>query len=335
MPAAILIGFEYRILTIEPTGRSFISLNFPGTFIDLSTVNLFCRDQKWDTTIITDIIEEQFPEGIVNKVTGGSVDAKSLVFYTRYSKDFRLVGDKKSFIDTLSAELKRVSNSNEKKLFIYYTGHGVNNDDGKSSILLPNAQRISFDKLRSIITEEVSKDVEVMIVLDCCYPNNMNLPYTLKENIIENKMKTTNDKLLNTNSMNKQNKKTQKQQWLLNNEYLPSQHNILLITSATRYQTSAATKFGSLFTDYFFDYLRNLNKPLNEKTSIVEWPNRNLITIANKVSHDVKLRRNDEQNISIYCSYKIVPMIPWWIGGLKNKIIIDTKSKLILIENKI
>jgi hypothetical protein len=350
MPAAILIGFEYRILTIEPNGRSSISLNFPGTFIDLNTVNLFCREQKWDTTIVTDIIEEQFPEGIVNKVTTGAVDSKSLVFYTKYNKDFRLVKDKKDFVGVLTEELQRIKKSGEKHIFVYYTGHGVNNDEGKSSILLPNAQHISFDKLRNIITSnlkstEIQSDCEVMIVLDCCYPNNMGLPYTLKEyyqqkeNIIaeisgakENQQK---ENIIAEISGAKENKVSTKvvHKWVLADEYLASQHKILLITSATRYQTSAATKFGSLFTEYFFSYLRELNKPLSENKKEIEWPSRNLMTIANKVSADVKARRKDEQNISIYSAYKIPTTIPYWVGGLQSKITIDHKSGLIFIKD--
>lgn len=347
MPAAILIGFEYRILTIEPNGRSSISLNFPGTFIDLNTVNLFCREQKWDTTIITDIIEEQFPEGIVNKITTGAVDSKSLVFYTKYNKDFRLIKDKKDFVSILTEELQKIKKRGEKNIFVYYTGHGVNNDEGKSSILLPNAQHISFDKLRNIISSNLKSselrrpsddhDCEVMIVLDCCYPNNMGLPYTLRE-IHQQEEKQSRITIVDKGQqIEKQTTVTKKdkviQKWVLADDYLASEYKILLITSATRYQTSAATKFGSLFTEYFFSYLRELNKPLSENKKEIEWPSRNLMTIANKVSADVKARRKDEQNISIYSAYKIPTTIPYWVGGLQSKITIDHKSGLIFIKD--
>ena len=309
MVFAILIGFEYRIVTVAPDGKKTESINFPGTFVDLDWAYQWCRDQKFDTAIITDIAADNTPTGITKAVVTGRVNMRSLNFYAETSKDYRRVTDRKSFIDTLTSELSKIAanTSWDKKLFIYYTGHGHAMAAGKSSFLLPTGEPFDFDEIRTLLTSNLDERVEILGILDCCYPTGMRLPYKLSP----------------------------KNTWDLLPDYKACKQEFLLITAATPTQTSVATQFGSLFTKMFFEYLHRLNEPLPTDSKEIPWPSRNLLKIADHVSREIKDQKYDTaQTLNIYSAYKVLPIIPLWIGNLRYSIEISMKGKMIMLIEK-
>lgn len=337
MPTAILIGFEYRMLTVSPDGKQKTpSLGFPGTVIDLNLAHIFCKEQDWKIIVITDILEEKFPEGIVQVITDGRVSMRSLTFYSNNSKDFRLVTNRNQLLTTLTDEIKGIvvretkthstSTSNipkdpDKNLFIYYTGHGTSTVNGASSILLPNAETVAFDEIRAIINTNFFGDGYIFGVLDCCHPTSMKLPYSLD---LKGEIPGAEIEELLVNKGPKEHK------WKLFDDYKACTQDFLLITSASNDQSSAATKYGSLFSEFFFRYLRQLNYPLSEAVNS-KWPSRNLVVIANSVANDIVKRSTKvKQTISIYSAYKVQPIIPLWVGAVKMDITIDYKSKTII-----
>jgi len=138
---AVLIGFEYQDLI--------------GTVYDLYHAYKYLSALDFHITIITDIKEVKYNISQLHQDVDDS-------FYT--------------FLN--SSEVIRVDNAKElneslKKvkiygpLFFYFSGHGV-----EKGILCPNKTIYSFDLIREYVDIPLS-----FTVLDCCYANNLKLPY--------------------------------------------------------------------------------------------------------------------------------------------------------------
>ncbi|AYV86338.1 MAG: hypothetical protein Solumvirus5_5 [Solumvirus sp.] len=347
MPSAILIGFEYQVIKADTKDGINITTVFPNTVIDMNLVDQFCREQNWETKYITDIKEEKLPEGVHEVVVGGRVDLKSLTFYKNNNANFIMVDTRKKFLEVFTSEIIRLSKGKDKKLFVYYTGHGIGDKNGKSSILLPNDEQVSFTEVREIITKYFFSDGDIVCILDCCYPSSMDLPYqyvpdmALTVEITTDINKSTNTK--HVFDATKEGDYSDNLQyppiihrtgkWKLIEPYTACRQKFLLITSASNSQVSAADKFGSFFTGAFFQYLRLLNHDLKttEKTSY-KWPSRNLLAICKEIVDEVNKHPKVKQSTTIYSAYKELPIIPLWIGAFNIDILVDAESKLLLFS---
>lgn len=52
-----------------------------------------------------------------------------------------------------------------RRALLYISAHGINHDDGRSSLLLPNRETINFQ----LITDILSLSMEALWINDCCY----------------------------------------------------------------------------------------------------------------------------------------------------------------------
>lgn len=139
---ALLIGFEYKIKIL------------PGTYNDLQQAKVWCKSNKYDIYVLTDI--DHFNDAIM-------INNES----------------------DLVTMIKNILNKDVNKLMIYYSGHGES-----ESIKLPDNNLFSFDKFKNLILSLLNPYTEIFWILDCCNPNGLNLPYKL----INDKFKLILDK---------------------------------------------------------------------------------------------------------------------------------------------
>jgi len=285
MPTSIIIGFEY-------------SLNpLPGAYIDIYNAFKWGNSFNSDTYIISDVDYNINKNNITQAINNNYIDIDIHMLST-YPKIILDNG-----ID-LSANIKTILSYGiiDNKLIIYYSGHGINN-----SMIMPNSSLLSFNTFKNIIFQNISHDVEVFIILDCCNPNGLSLPYKLHDNCF---------RLITNNHI----------------EFIPN--NILLITSSNENEKSLATIYGSVFSKSLFNLLTlmNINYPIT--TTINKNSNRNLQRLISTIKNSIrKLDTGYHQSVSIYTSFIIDPLLWMWIGSNKNYNIItdSTLNTLIII----
>ena len=274
MPTSILIGFEYKNDIL------------PGTLIDLYHCYKWCKSFGCNINVLTDIKEVNY-ELLHNAIDNKLANKDLLKFYDNIQPI--IISD--NLIDEILKILK--TKIIDDKLIIYYTGHGVLYDN----LVMPNEDLISMKKIKSIIVNNVPISTEIFIILDCCNPDGMGLPFKLKENSFV--LSSTNMKYI---------------------DFI--EHKILLITSSGNHQKSVATQLGSLFTRYLFKILVDMNEYDDyyiKKENIPLSINRNLQRLTNNLSCYIrKLHTGYQQNISIYSSYIIDPILWMWIGNRNN-----------------
>lgn len=310
MPTAILIAFEYT-----DTNN-----NLPGTCIDLYHSYKFCSTYCQDIYVVTDITE-------VNKlllsdaIDNGIVKKDALNFYEKLDPyiitSFTLenvcknpFSKKQPITNNFLSTIKEILDKGvpDEKLIIYWSGHGK--DD---SLVLPDDSLICMLKFRNHILNNISSTTDVFWILDCCNPNGLHLPFKLNNNAFS----------LATTDVNKISCVSQ---------------SVLLITSAENHQKSAATLFGSLFTRYLFQLLTIMNIKTEISINIKLQQNRNLRRLTGNLSSLIRKKYTGyPQNISIYSSYIIDPVLPTWIGSKHNfDVITNLKLDTLLVrQNKI
>ena len=274
MPTSILIGFEYT------------NDKLPGTLIDLYHCHKWCKSFECDINILTDI--KEIDTKLLHKAIDDELANKSLLKFYNIINPIIIY-------DNLIDELVKILKNEivDKKLIIYYSGHGVLYDD----LVMPDGSLLSTKKLKNIILENVPISTEIFFIFDCCNPDGMRLPFKLNNNSFI--LSTTDLKLVDF-----------------------VEHKILLITSSANHQKSVATQLGSLFTRYLFKILidmNNYNESYIEKDDIPLSINRNLQRLTSNLScHIRKLHTGYQQNISIYSSYIIDPVLWIWLGNQNN-----------------
>jgi len=263
----------------------------PGTLIDLYHCYKWCKSFGCNISTLTDIKEVDI-ELLYNAIDNKLANKDLLNFYNIMQPII--------IFDNLIDELLKILKNRvpDDKLIIYYTGHGVLYDN----LVMPDETLISMKKLKSIILENVSISTEIFIVFDCCNPDGMGLPFKLKDNLLV--LSSTDMKLI---------------------DFI--EHKILLITSSANHQKSVATQLGSLFTRYLFKILIDMNEydeSYIKKENIPLSINRNLQRLTSNLSCYIrKLHTGYQQNISIYSSYVIDPILWIWIGNRNNRDIIS------------
>lgn len=273
----------------------------PGTLIDLYHCYKWCKSFNCVTYILTDIKEINIE--ILHNAIDNKLANKSLLNFYNIMNPIIIYDN---LIDELSKILK--NKIQDDKLIIYYTGHGVLYDN----LVMPNDSLLSMKKLKNIILENVIISTEIFFIFDCCNPDGMGLPFKLKDNSFV--LSSTDMKLIDF-----------------------VEHKILLITSSANHQKSVATQLGSLFTRYLFKILIDMNKydeSYIKKENIPLSINRNLQRLTSNLSCNIrKLHTGYQQNISIYSSYIIDPILWIWIGNHNNRdIITDYTLENIIVK---
>lgn len=92
---------------------------------------------------------------------------------------------------------------------------------------------------------------------------------------------------------------------------------VLLITSSSSNEKSLATEKGSIFSKKLFQLLNNRT-------------NRNLTSLVNKIINYIK-KTGHCQNVSVYSSYFIDPVLWMWIGSKKKYDIVTDFTLSILV----
>jgi len=278
MPTAIVIGFEYK------------NDMLPGTLIDLYHCYKWCESFGCNINVLTDI-KEVDTKLLYTAIDNNLANKDILKFYDTINP----IIISNNLIEEILKILKNGISDN--KLILYYTGHGILYDN----LVMPDDSLISMKKLKNSILGNVSNITEIFIILDCCNPDGMGLPFKLKGNLFV--LSSTDMKLI---------------------EFIDNK--VLLITSSANHQKSIATQLGSLFTRYLFKILIEMNSYdefYAKREHIPLSINRNLQRLTSNLSSNIrKLQTGYQQNISIYSSYIIDPILWMWLGNRNNHNII-------------
>ncbi len=215
--AALLIGFEYVAI------NDWKSL--PGIPVDLYQAYNYSLNITRNITVFTDV-NKDYRTGILQKaIIEGYVDSGLLSFIedTKEQNTHTLFATKTSngYKDNNFETIIINTVKDVNRLFIYYTGHAKN-----GHLILPDNTHIALTHIRDIISSSVNNDCQIVVILDCCQSNGMELPY-LYDSVYK----------LQTISFEK----------------VP----IICLSSSDINNDSSATGSGSIFSRNLFKYLNN------------------------------------------------------------------------------
>jgi hypothetical protein len=222
----LLIGFEYVLSDRWKT--------LPGISTDLYQVYSYVKNITKNIMLFTDIDQDYNTSILQRAILDGYVDSGLLSFiedikdrkqHTLYSSTVKNSYTVNNFDQTVTNFVAGLD-----RLIIYYTGHGKNGD-----IILPDNTHVSLIYLKELMCENVNQDCQIILILDCCESNGLNLPYQYI--MCENTMK-----------------KDINWCWKLYSHDF-TEKEILCISSSRLHEDSTATKTGSLFTKILFGYL--------------------------------------------------------------------------------
>lgn len=274
----------------------------PGTIIDLYHAYKWCKSFCREITIFTDITTIHDWKIVDHAIELNIVDMEILTFINEIPKI--IVSDKIMLLSQISEKLS----TEIDKLIIYYTGHGVTN-----SLTMPNNDHLLAIDFRNNILNSLSPYCEIFWILDCCSPNGLNLPFTLHNKIFRFS-KFPVDCVTQP---------------------------IILITSSFTSEKSFASRLDSLFTRYLFKILTemsNTNKiKIHENDIYIPLKNnRNLNRLIHSIMNGINHHRpTNKQQVSIYSSYQIDPVLWLWIGSKKTyDITLDMSLSTFVIRHK-
>lgn len=136
-PVVIIIGFNYKKKCLPTTKK------------DIDNVMNWCKENKYDYSILSD------------------------VEYSESKNNIYMINTKSDFISSITKTMNNFSGKN--KIIVYYTGHGSEN-----YFKLPDDTKISSLDFRNIFLGNPLS--EIFFIIDCCNPSNLCLPFKLKSN---------------------------------------------------------------------------------------------------------------------------------------------------------
>jgi hypothetical protein len=295
---AILIGFQYSL----GQGDDFV----PGIKLDLYHAWKHCQRSGLQPIIISDIRSDLLrSNGFARAVASGVVDIE-IVNFMSSTNDYRLVHDKEEMLQNLN-EIAR-SIPQQKRLFIYYTGHGA-----PGAFIMPDRSQLSVGIFLESILKLCQSDAEIFTVLDCCNPDDMGFPYTLRGLEINDQ----SEKRFRWNGQ-----KTKRR-------YLTQK--MLLLTSATESEKSYSFRSGSCFTRALFRAFQQSREksvvkgtspkpsPVRVESHLLDLADSNLRylpSLINYIQRDIaQVYTRDRQTVSIYAAQPVIPLIWSWVIG--------------------
>lgn len=156
-----------------------------------------------------------YPKNIDNLVIQGDVCSEAREFPSAYE----IIRDVDHVIDSIL-----ISASNHRRLILYFSGHGTS-----QGFLFPNNKYMTWSMLQETLAR-LPKDSEVLLMLDCCCPNSLGLPFALSS-------------------------ESKRFQWIGGNFI---QSKVILVTSANSNEKSVSISSGSFFTRFMCDSLPSL-----------------------------------------------------------------------------
>lgn len=227
MPTVIIIGFGYTDL--------------PSAITDIYRVYSAHFKLGHRIYIGSDIIKASKPKGIVNLLADDSIGEDFVPFIERdFVKMRTLISDR----DTLINFLNGISITDDHHLIFYYTGHGH-----KNSFRLPDKEVFSSFELRDKLLKldggkVATPDSQILIILDCCNPHGLYLPFRLN---------LTDEEEIKYIHISK-------------NFVIPQ---ILLIASTDETEISEAFRDESPFTKFLYKALFDSRKPYDLRSIVV------------------------------------------------------------------
>lgn len=281
MPTVIIIGFGYYNQSRKLT----------STITDI--YRLFGQQQQLGRKvyILSDIVYPEKPEGIVKLLSSTNVDHGFLPFLERQFAKIRILVQNRTELET---ELKKIPLSQDGKLIFYYTGHGV---DG--NFILPDGEKYSSLELRKNILNMGNGILnqfksEVLIIIDCCNPHGMYLPFRINQNF---------------------------------NYEENSRHyvkpNIIMLASADFENESQANNNESTFTKYLLKYFAKSDTTMDFKSTVNY--------INNKISSNPGIEK--EQRCTIYTS-KVSTNVIWTWTYTSVNVFLDAKTLTLNLTKK-
>lgn len=260
MPLVLIIAFEY-----------FDHKFLPSSLGDIYNVYKWANHLKYDIQIFTDIIN---PEN-------NNYDSLKSFYHSLNNKNITYIHTKSSFIYELTNIFLKTQSD---KLFIYYTGHGIQHEN-ISHLLLPDLSLISHSDFKNIIVKYTNINTNIVVVMDCCNASNFSLPIKYDPTLFKMTLCSTN--------------------------FLSTKHKLLMMTSTIMGQESISTDKGSAFTRYFFRFLITLSFSNSDYHFKTIYNTISRILSKTHLKHNTNI--SSEQNFYIYSSYFILPVIPLWL----------------------
>jgi hypothetical protein len=254
--SAVLIGFYYEDSDWKTLG---------GVLIDLYLAYKHFTQVGFKTKVITDCDNKVIPSKVNEAILEGIVDVEILDFL-----DLLIDLDLIAHVDSkreFEVALRNYLHS-EPEVVIYFSGHG---SDDMNGLVLPDNDIFAWSLFRRIIIENTS---EIAIILDCCYPSDLNLPYVYS---------------------------VEKNRFVLREgvDYLFTKEKIISIQSSEPQSKSISSNKGSLFTRAFFKHLL----PGLEDISL-----KGMVKFVQQ-----EMKPLSKQRIACYSSYPQLPIIQSWI----------------------
>lgn len=267
-----------------------------GTLFDLFYAYKWCETfmSHCNIKVFTDIYPIFDSDGSFIYRNKNILNEDIIKFYESVNKS--IVYNRNTFLSDINNYLQEY---NINKLIVYYSGHGIDNN-----LLLPNETLLPFSEFKNNILSNVNKFTEIFTILDCCNPNKLNLPFKLN-----------NNKFVLSHG---------------EKEFI-SQPMILIVSSDST-EKSIATNTGSLFSYCLFSYLISFNKKYepeftNDRISIPTYKNRNLRRLIGNITSNIRKKHTGyTQNVAIYSSYMIDPILWLWVGSNKDYDIVSDIS---------
>lgn len=228
MKRALLIGFGYNSGVKFVPEDKVCALNHPyhrelrGAIIDIYLAYRYFAFRGYHIEILCDFTEE--PSSISNSVLSGYVDVEILNFLEEHSHLITCIKNKRDLEMELVGRCHGLEKSEVE--VVYFSGHGEGGGP-KDKFILPDGSRVVWLEFYEYVKKCRGGEC-VYVILDCCYPSNLDLRYTFQDGeFVENIIYRSHDHL----------------------------GKITLITASGTDESAISSDRGSLFTKYLFEFL--------------------------------------------------------------------------------
>lgn len=301
MTTVILIGFQYndkisekssdypKECIKESTNMEIQMNRLPGIIIDLYQCYCFVQKIKPERILlITDIPEDQQFTLLKGAIIDQIVDQNIFTFIEKCKTKQQYI-KYSTYIDFMATISLNCHLSD--RVLIYYTGHAKN-----GCLILPDDNLVPLTKLRETITQCSPPHCNILIILDCCNCNGLELPFRLHRTDSTWKM-------------------PYRYMYNIGGDRYFCKQKIICISSTTNNENSGVNNLGSIFTRSIFKFLTN-------KT-------RSLGTLVENINNECRNCYNQTSNV--YSSHPDIYQIWNWVFD-KNSVIITMDNNYISIS---
>ncbi len=308
---AICIGFWYadEYLKHKNDENKINQEKLSSSYIDLFRVHKYfteigCKSIYILTDLINDLNDESILHLLLNRNL--SVDIRSFLSELRNNNQYREVKTKIDLLRNIEELLKLVTE--KKRIFIYYTGHGSENN-----ILLPNLEYLDVSDLHKEVLNKSEKNLlihnlisntqisyELFYFFDCCAVSTLFLPFKW-----DNRFR------------------------LANHTFYQIPVTSLFAVNNNKSQAYADGS-GSKFTQFVFKILHQ-NIAVTTNTSEIFNEKNHIVTAKHYISYNELIQKLKEDSVTFHIeSSRIESYLPQWLIGFQYNI--KSKENLVVIE---